>query len=172
MAQKDLFGYTPPQLPTLLLHEPERKRWEETAAYLDSHSTKVDLLNYAEALTAWLGKYNVYRATDDSKPVKATEIIDITKSSNSKATIAYGVALILADQQNMQSYVETLDEEMKNLWVSMLLNIYLTADNAKQILHDESIIVEERVYYYSRAIAKLKKPELKWFSLTHFLSTE
>ncbi len=172
MAQKDLFGYTPPLPPKLLLHEPDSTRWKEMAAYLDSHSTKVDLLNYAEALTAWLGKYNVYRAADDSKPVKATEIIDITKSSNSKATIAHGLALVLADQQNMQSYVETLDEEMKNLWVSMLLNIYLTADNAKQILHDESIIVEERVYYYSRAIAKLKKPELKWFSLTHFLSTE
>ena len=172
MAQKDFFGYTPPKLPTLLLHEPERKRWEETAAYLDSHCTKVELLNYAEALTAWLGKYDVYRATDDSNPVKATEMIDITKTSNSKATIAYGLALILADQQNTQSYLETLNEQTKELWTAVLINIYVSLNNTKHILHDNNIVTEERAYYYSRTIIKLNKPELKWFSLARFLSTE
>ncbi len=140
---------------------------------MESHCTKVDLLNYAEALTAWLGKYNVYRATDSSNPVKATEIIDITKTNNSKATIAVGVALILADQQNMQSYLETFDEQVKKLWTAVLLNIYLSVDNAKHILNDNNIIVEERgYYYYSQTKLKLNKPELKWFSLVRFLSTD
>lgn len=139
---------------------------------MESHCTKVELLNFAEAITAWLSKYNVYRATDDSNPVKAVEITDITKSSNSKATIAYGVALILADQQNTQSYLETFDEKMKELWTTVLLNIYLSLNNAKYILNDNNIVIEERNYYYSRAIIKLNKPELKWFSLARFLSAE
>ena len=139
---------------------------------MESHCTKQELLNFAEALMAWLGKYNVYRATDGSNPVKATEIIDITKTSNSKATIAQGLALVLADQQNMLSYLETFGEQTKIFWMTVLLNIYVSVNNAKQILHDNNIVTEERFYYNTRTIIKFNKPELKWFFFARFLSAE
>ena len=175
--QRDLFGYIPPEppkLPTLVLHEPDNKQWNSMTRFLDGHNTKQNLLSYAEALNVWLGQYEVMRAKSGKQPVKATEVVDMAKSSTAKILIAQGLALVLADQQNTQDYLNTLSEPMKELWRTLLLNIYVSQTTAKDILNDDSdIIVEDRkYYYYSYQDCRWARQEMKWFEMARRLEGE
>ena len=49
MAQTDLFGNSAPTLPNLVLEEPTADQWIAITDFLESRSTKNQLLNYAEA---------------------------------------------------------------------------------------------------------------------------
>ncbi len=169
--QKDLYGYI--QKPTLVLHEPDNNLWRDIVLLLNSHCTKVELLNYAEALNDWLGQYEVMRASSSGKSVRATEVEEMTKSNMQKTDIAKGLALVLADQQNMLSYLETLSESMLQLLRTVLLNIYVSQTTAKQILQDKSdLVVKKSTSYYYQTSLEWSRPELKWFSMARSLSAK
>ena len=107
MKQTQLFG-EPKEL-TIVLHEPLREQWEPMQAMLESRCNKDELLHYADAFTPWLGKYpQIMRATNDGHVVTATECTSMLKSNSPKWVIAQGVALILSDEQNMQTYISSL----------------------------------------------------------------
>lgn len=171
--QKDLFGFVPPEpvkLPTLILHQPDLKQWQKTEDFLNSHCTKEELLKYADALSVWLSNYEVMRATSDGDAVRAFEIDDMTKTSTAKINIAKAIALVLGDQKNMTDYLATLSQPMLQLWRTVLLNIFVSQETAKQILQDNSeIFKEERVSYY-RSNTVWERKEFKWFTMARCLS--
>lgn len=171
MKQTQLFG-EPKEL-TIVLHEPLREQWEPMQAMLESRCNKDELLHYADAFTPWLGKYpQIMRATNDGHVVTATECTSMLKSNSPKWVIAQGVALILSDEQNMQTYISSLSPEMKALWRTVLANIFVSQKTAKEILHtSDNLLGESRTYYYSNSV-KWNRRELGWFTTASFRSAK
>ena len=163
--------YNDPQESTIVLHEPTRQQWEAMQGMLENRCNKEELLRYAETFIPWLGKYpQIMRATNDGRVVIATECTAMMKGNSPKWEIAQGVALILSDEQNLQTYLNTLKPEMKALWRMVLSNIYVTQKTAKEVLHTtNNLFGESRSYYYSHNI-KWNRREYGWFTTTKFRS--
>jgi len=60
-----------------------------------------------------------------------------------------------------------LSGEICQLWRTLILNIYMTQDEAQKILNTSSILFDEKVnhYYLSSGEISFNKKELNWFSL-------
>ena len=121
MPYTDIFGYTPPVRPTLLLEEPPRELWNAMTAKLESTHNKTQLLRMAETFIPWFSPYGeILRARPGETAQKAWEAIDMLKSTTMKTDIARGVALILASHQNLQAYVDSFSDGLRLLWRKVL----------------------------------------------------
>ena len=174
MAQTDIFGNTVPTLPTLVLEEPTAEHWGDIISFLESRCNKNQLLNYGEAFIPWISKYGkVMRRTRNGRIVEATEATLMTKSNSSKHVIAQGVALILSSDENLKLYVDSLSDEMKELWRTILFKVFVTQKEAKKILKTTSnLFSQERSYYYYSDKVVWNKREYGWFSTESFRSAE
>lgn len=170
MPYQDIFGQS---RPTLVLEEPPKELWDAMAAKLESTHNKTQLLRMAETFVPWLSAYTeILRARPGATAQKAWETIDMLKSSTMKTDIARGIALILASQQNMQQYVDSLSDGMKQLWRKVLMKNYVSQDSAKKYLQLKSdLFSEERRYYYnSGGGTSWNRRELGWFQTSSHLS--
>jgi hypothetical protein len=174
MAQKDLFGNSIPTLPSLILEEPNADQWKSICTFLENRSSKNQLLNYAQTLTPWFSQYGkLMRASSNGSIVEATELSLITKSNTSKHDIAYGLALIMASRQNLKMYVETMSNELQELWRTLLYKLFVTHQEAQQILKTTNNLFSQKnsFYYYSDKIV-WNKPEYGWFTTDAYRSAE
>lgn len=169
----NIFGESMP--PKLILEEPPSETKESMANMLIGRCNKQLLLRYAETFSPWLSQYSdVLLKTKDGKTRQATEITLMVKSSTSKNDMALGVATMLASQQNMLDYIDSLSEEMKTLWRTLLLKNYLSHATAKKILKTKDNLFSEQrsYYYYSSGEIVWNKRELGWFYTTYHYSAE
>ena len=168
MIQTNLFGDTIETLPSLVLEEPTAEQWNATTSLLENCCNKQELLTYAETFSPWFNKYSkVMRATRNGRIVEATETTQMMKSGTSKNGIAQGVALILASEQNLKQYIDTLSTEMKSLWRIVLANVFVSMRTAKRVLgvsHD-LFKTDRYSYYYSNSFVWNSR-EYGWFSAT------
>ena len=171
---EDLFGNTVPTLPNLVLEEPTGEQWSNIVNFLEGRCTKNQLLNYAETFIPWFSKYGkIMRATRNGRIVEATEATLMTKTNSSKHVIAQGVALILASEQNLKLYVDTLSDGMKELWRTVLFKLFVTQKEAKKILKTTTnLFSQERSYYYYSDKIVWNKREYGWFRTESFRSAE
>jgi hypothetical protein len=174
MPNEDLFGNTVPTLPNLVLEEPTGEQWGNIVNFLEGRCTKNQLLNYAETFIPWFSKYGkIMRATRTGRIVEATEATLMTKTNSSKHVIAQGVALILASEQNLKLYVDTLSDGMKELWRTVLFKLFVTQKEAKKILKTTTnLFSQERSYYYYSDKIVWNKREYGWFRTENFRSAE
>ena len=159
-----------PQEPTIVLHEPASEQWDSMQAMLEARCNKEDLVRYGETFIPWLGKYaNIMCADDDGNSFPATECTDMLKSNSPKWDIARGIALIVSDEQNMKAYISSLSTDMKTLWRTVLANVIVSQQTAKQILHTtDSLLGESKSnYYYSRK-TNWNRREFGWFTTILF----
>lgn len=174
MAQTDLFGNSIPTLPSLVLEEPTADQWNAICNFLENRNTKSQLLNYAEAFCPWFSQYGkVMRATRNGRVLEATEAMLMTKSNSSKHSIAQGLALILASDQNLKMYVDSMSDELQELWRTLLFKLFVTQKEAKQILKTTSnLFSQQRSYYYYNDKMVWNKREYGWFTIANFRSAE
>ena len=174
MAQTDLFGNSVPTLPNLVLEEPTADQWVAITDFLESRSTKNQLLNYAGALAPWLSQYGkVMRTTRNGRVVEATEAMLMSKSNSTKRNIAQGLALVLASEQNLKMYVDSMSSELQELWRILLFKLFVTQKEAKQILKTTSdLFSQQRSYYYYSDNIVWNKREFGWFTTGNFRSAE
>lgn len=174
MAQTDLFGNSVPTLPNLVLEEPTADQWIAITDFLESRSTKNQLLNYAGALAPWLSKYGkVMRTTRNGRVVEATEAMLMSKPNTSKHNIAQVLALVLASEQNLKMYVDSMSNELQELWRTLLFKLFVTQKEAKQILKTTSnLFSQERSYYYYSDKVVWNKREFGWFTTSNLRSAE
>ena len=172
MNQKDIFGNTVPKLPDLVIEEPTAEQWEAIASLLESRCTKQQLLNYAETLSPWLSHYGrVIRATRDGQQIETQETTLMRKSNSSKSTIALGLSLIMASVHNLQLYVNSMSDELRQLWRTLLTKLYITQAEAKTILKTtDSLFSSKRSYYYYSDNIVWNKREFGWFTTASFRS--
>lgn len=174
MAQTDLFGNSVPTLPNLVLEEPTADQWVAITDFLESRSTKNQLLNYAGALAPWLSQYGkVMRTTRNGRVVEATEAMLMSKSNSTKRNIAQGLALVLASEQNLKMYVDSMSDELQEFWRILLFKLFVTQKEAKQILKTTSnLFSQQRSYYYYSDYIVWNKREFGWFTTGNFRSAE
>ncbi|MBQ3753427.1 MAG: hypothetical protein II864_07765 [Prevotella sp.] len=174
MAQTNLFGNSVPTLPNLVLEEPTADQWVAITDFLESRSTKNQLLNYAGALAPWLSQYGkVMRTTRNGRVVEATEAMLMSKSNSTKRNIAQGLALVLASEQNLKMYVDSMSQELQELWRTLLFKLFVTQKEAKQILKTTSdLFGQQRSYYYYSDNIVWNKREFGWFTTGNFRSAE
>lgn len=173
MANLDLFGNSVPTLPNLVLEEPTADQWNAIKDFLESRCTKNQLLDYANAFQLWFNDYGkVMRATRDGRILEASEATMMMKSNTSKQGIAQGIALILASDQNLSMYVDTMSDELKELWRTVLFKVYVTQEEAKKILKTSNNLFkkERSYYYYSDSRIVWNKREYAWFKVESFRS--
>ena len=171
MINKNLFGAAS----TLVLEEPPHELWDAMASRLESTCTKQQLSLYAETFIPWLGKYGeVMKARPGETPQRAEEAIEMLKSNTAKSNISRGVALILTSQQNLQKYVDSLSNGMRELWRLVLRNNYVSHERAKKCLNVKGSLFNEQhgYYYYSSSGVTWNKRELGWFQTSSHLSRE
>ena len=174
MAQTDIFGNSIPTLPSLVLEEPTADQWSAITDFLESRSTKNQLLSYAETFIPWFSKYGkVMRTTRNGRVVEATEATLMTKTNSSKHCIAQGLALVLASEQNLKMYVDTMSQELQELWRTLLFKLFVSQKEAKQILKTTSdLFGKQRSYYYYNDKVVWNKREFGWFTTGNFRSAE
>ena len=169
----NLFGEAMPQ--NLVLEEPPKEQWNAMAEQLNTRCNKQQLLNYAESFIPWFSKHgDIFLSTQNGRIRRADEITLMVKNSTNKGEIARGVAIILASQQNLHAYVDSLSEDMKSLWRTLLLKNYLSQASAKRILKTKSALFNEQrsYYYYSGGSVTWNRREYNWFSTANHLSSE
>ena len=174
MPQENLFGDSIHTLPNLVLEEPTADQWNAIAGLLESRCNKNQLLTYAEAFSPWFSGYGkILRTTRNGRVVEATEATLMMKSNTSKAGIAQGIALILASDHNLQMYVDSMSDGLKELWRTVLFKLFVTQKEAKQILKTtNNLFSMERSYYYYSDRIVWNKREYGWFTTGNFRSAE
>ena len=171
---QDLFGNSIPTLPNLMLEEPTADQWNSITDFLENRCTKNQLLHYAETFSPWFSQYGkVMRATRSGRVVEATEVTQMMKTNTSKNGIAQGVALILASDQNLQMYIDSMSDELQELWRTILFKLFVTQKEAKKILKTtNNLFSQERSYYYYSDKIVWNKREFGWFSIENYRSAE
>lgn len=159
---------------TLMLHTPSQKEWGSTQSMLEMRHDKEELLTLAESFQPWLSQFKlIVRKNDNGDTIEATECTDMRNTTSNKTRIARGIALIVADEQNMQAYIATLSTEMVTLWHMLLANIYVSMATAKKILNTkDDLYIKDRSNYYYYSIYKWTANEYKWFTKTECYSSE
>ena len=172
MPQKNLFGDSIPTLPNLVLEDPTADQWSSITEFLESRCNKGQLLTYAESFSPWFSGYGkILRTARNGRVVEASETIMMTKTNSSKHVIAKGLALILACDHNLQMYIDSMSDNLKELWRAILFKLFVTQKEAKQILKTTSNLFSlERSYYYYSDKTVWNKREYGWFTTSNFRS--
>ena len=173
MKHPTLFANATDTQNALVLEEPTQEQWHTAKQQLESRCTKQELQKYAEALIPWLSQYPaIKRATRNGRVLAATEVDAMLKSNASKSTIAQGLSLILGSRHNLQLYIDAMSTELRELWRTLLFNIFLTHTEAKHILKtSDNLFKEQRSYYYGNDTAWNKR-EYGFFTTANFRSPE
>ena len=180
MAKKEelnkLFGMDASRIITdaLIFQEPDKEEWIEASERLNNLLTKNQLWAMCQALQPLLHTHGavMVKMKSNGKNRPATELQSLFSQSTNKMDMARGLALILCKQANLQHYADRLKPEQRELWQLLLSKIYVSIDEAKQVLKEQRVIIEEqhRGYYYYNKTEKLDPPELMFFTITRSLS--
>ena len=164
----DFFSEMPEPLEKpLWLNEPSQHRWLEVTQLLNDHCTKQLMLTYAACFQSWLSQYTkVYITNQDGGLRNADELILMTKTNTPKQQIAYGLAVIFSDDQNLSAYLSSISPELRLLLQAVITNIYVLHSDAKHIMHStEDLFRQQRTgYYYSNEYTP-RDPALGWMEL-------
>lgn len=156
---------------TLVLEEPQKKERQAMETLLSTNCNKQQLERYVKALTVWLGKYdNIQKKDTEGKTREAKELAEMTKNNASKYATAQGLALILGSKANMQKYVDNMKPALRNLWRHILLNGYVSHEEAKDILGIKGDLYSTSYSYYYYSTDNWNKPEYNWWIKSHMHS--
>lgn len=160
----------------LLVFEPPAEQQKEMKSLLESRCNKVQLQNYADALVKWMERFDdVKKLTVDGLETYSALLNGLRRANASKDALLGGLALVFADRRNLQAYTDSLSEQMKELWRTLLLNVIVSHDTAKGILGTKNALFKRHTsygyYYDSRKDAEWNKEELKWFATAFYRSS-
>lgn len=157
----------------LILEEPLQHVWNDMQNKLTSGCNKQQLLRYADAFVPWLKNYDkIYMKRSDGSIMEANELSAMVNSNSSKYVIASGVSLILASNENLQSYIDTLKPELCELWRKVLLFGYISHEKAKEILGIKNDLFNTNSSYYYFSSTTWNKREYGWFVTSRMRSSK
>lgn len=159
----------------LLLKEPpvnELRNWRQKVGL---NCNRQQMKDYAQALTPWLESFSrMVKVTADGLITDATEMEGLFRSNASEGTLTNGLALFMSHQENLKAYIDSLSTDMKTLWQTMLRDIVVDKDTAKDILHTRKPLfknTDSYSFYFSRKDIKWEKTECKWFDINYYISS-
>ncbi len=166
-----IFGIDPKKIVTdaLFLTEPTRDHLSGVMKMLEAAFNKNQLWVMCQAFHPLLrSKGTVMLKMRSGGKRLCTEMSAIFMQSCTKAEMGRAIAMILCEPDNLRLYTDHLTEEQRELWRRVLVNVYVSVGEAKNILKTSNIITEERISYYR--ITKIAVPCLSLLSITQSLS--
>lgn len=173
--QTPLFGMAPTEeemQTAVVLYEPDPARLREVTEELISRFTKNDLYKQGLMFHPMLKNRLLYLQKANGKRVPANDVLPLFSMNSYKEPMARALAYILADIRNLQPYVNTLSEEMRDLWRHMLINIYCSEEEAKQILKTTDTLFNQPHFSYYYEEVGWKRRGFDFFDLKRSLSAE
>ena len=174
-VQTALFDVKPDEFAmkhAVVLYEPNLQRLKQVTEELCYGYTKDELYQQCQVFHPMLKHKLLLLQKPDGERVPASELMPMFSMSSYKESMARALAYILSDERNLQSYVDLLSEEMKELWQHLLLNIYCSEATAMKILKtSDTLFSSDSSWYYARS-ANWNKRGFDFFSLTRSLSAD
>lgn len=180
MAKKEpqqtaLFGVTPTEedmQTAVVLYEPDPARLSTVTEDLKTTFNKNDVYKLAQVFHPMLKNKLLVLQKPDGQRVPANDVLPLFSMASNKESLSRALAYILADQRNIQPYVDTLSEEMRNFWRHMLINIFCTEDEAKQILNTTNALFNRPRYSYYYEEVNWNRRGFDFFNIARSLSAK
>ena len=175
-SQTMLFGMQPtPEMinDAVILAVPDEQMVRDVADMLDRRYTKTQLYTLAQAFHPILKNKTLLCQAAGGRLFPCKEVMPIFSSTSYKEHLERAIAYMLSDTTNLMLYVDSLSEEMKDLWRHVLVNIYVSEADAQKILKDDRPIfsTSPRSYYYHDSTS-WARPGFELFNIVRSLSAD
>ena len=154
----------------VIIYEPDADHLKAVTDDLMNSYTKDEIYKQAQMFHPMLKGKLMYIQKADGCQVPANDMLPLFSMSSNKESMTRALAYILCDSRNLQPYVDSQSEEMRELWRHLLLHIWCSEETAKKILNitDELFSKPRYSYYYSDI--KWNKRNFDFFNLSRSLS--
>ena len=166
-AQTDLHSGCP-----IIFKVPNREDWRRATDMLTSSYTKDGLLTLATLFREALRDHTLLKANANGQMTICQEVIPIVSGSGLKDHIAEAIAFMLTEPDNLRVYTDSLSEGMQDLWRQVLVNIYVSEEQAKRLLNTDRIFKNADRWYSYFDSASWAQPGFDFFDRCRSLSPE
>ena len=132
----------------LILTSPTQKKKQETTYQLNRCFTKQQLQTMMGCFKKWLMSHDVMKMDRQGNYSPCNELTGLTVSSAPKDDISQAMAFLLAEPENLKLYVSYLSEGMREVWRTLLYNVFISERKAQKLLNREDRLVSKSDYYY------------------------
>ena len=134
------------------LVKPDRQVLRDVTIALEQRFTKTELEQMAEVFKLAFGKCVFVCRRPDGQTSTCIEVMSIFDFKARKDQLVTAIGWMLCVPQNVRLYVDTLSEPMKNLWRHVLVNAFVTEEDAMEILGVSTpmFTAQRYSYYYER----------------------
>ena len=174
-VQTALFDMSIPETVTehsIILKVPNREDFRRATDMLTSHYTKDGLLNLSVLFRDALKDHILLKTNADGQTTICQEVIPIVSGSGLKDHIAGAIAFMLAEPDNLRVYTDSLSEGMRELWRQVLINIFVSEEQAKRLLNTDCIFKNTDRWYSYYDSASWARPGFDFFDRCRSLSPE
>ena len=157
----------------VVLYEPDPDMLRDATDLFLLHYTKQQLYELAQTFHPMLKNKVLVCELADGRKVPCKSVMPLFSSNSYKEHLARAVAYIFCEQKNLRHYVDSLSEEMCDLWRRVLINLYVSEAEAQKILKDDAPIFSSnpRSYYYHDSTS-WTKPGFGLFDIARSLSAD
>lgn len=138
----------------IILKMPNRDDLRRATDMLTSRYTKEGLLNLSALFKEALKDHTILEDNASGQMTICQEVIPIVSGSGLKDHIARAIAFMLTEPDNLRVYTDSLSEGMRELWRQVLINIYVSEEQAKSLLNTDRIFKNtDRWYSYYDSVS-------------------
>ena len=160
----------------LIMKEPSKEQLERVTSLL-AMSNKDTLVQMCQVFHPLLNNHiSVRKRKADGTVVEAPELVALKKYSMPKADISNALAFMLAEPENIRLYTDTLSEETRALWRLILVRLFVSMDDAREVLKTtDKLSSREGIpfyHYYGYNSSHWHRKELSWFDIVYRYSSK
>lgn len=146
--------------------KPDRQVLRDMTIALEQRFTKTELEQMAEVFKHAFGKCVFVCRQSDGHTSTCTEVMSIFDFKARKDQLATAIGWMLCVPQNVRLYVDTLSEPMKRLWRHVLVNAFVTEEEAMEILGITTPMLSAQRYSYYYERPSMTRTEYNLFMLS------
>ncbi len=154
----------------VIIYEPDAKHLKEVTDDLMYNYNKDDIYKQAQVFHPMLKDKIMLIQKADGRQVPANDMLPLFSMSSNKESMTRALAYILSDSRNLKPYVDSLSEEMRELWRHLLIHIWCSEETAKNILNTTDELFNKPRYSYYSSDVRWNKRRFDFFNLSRSLS--
>lgn len=156
----------------VIIYEPDAEHLKRVTNDLIYSYTKDEIYKQAQVFHPMLKGKNMLIQKADGRQVPANDILPLFSMSCNKESMTRALAYILSDPRNLKPYVDSLSEEMRELWRYLLIHIWCSEETAKNILNTTDELFNKPRYSYYSSDVRWNKRRFDFFNVSRSLSAK
>ena len=157
---------------TVVFYEPDPEQLKKVTERLMYNYTKDGIYQQAQVFQPMLKNKLLVLQKADGSHVPANDMLPMFSMASYKEPMARALAYILSDSRNLLPYIDSLSEEMRELWRHLLLHIWCSEKTAKTILNTTDNLFSKPRYSYYYGDVKWNKRGFDFFDLSRSLTAK